>query len=102
FQSLAAAVFPEAGSEAGAACAVALVATPIAPAPAPPITTVGISAIDFTRKSRLELLVFSLDIITFLSLKITVFVADKTSECHAGTDTIALLNRLASGPARQG
>ncbi|MBZ4317188.1 hypothetical protein LAM21_22505, partial [Mycobacterium tuberculosis] len=48
FQSLAAAVFPEAGSEAGAACAVALVATPIAPAPAPPITTVGISAIDFT------------------------------------------------------
>jgi len=47
------------------------------------------------------LLVFSLDIITFLSLKITVFVADKTSECRAGTDTIALLNRLASGPARQ-
>mgnify|MGYP002147726243 CR=1 FL=1 len=29
FQSLAAAVFPEAGSEAGAACAVALVATPL-------------------------------------------------------------------------
>ncbi|ALQ46401.1 hypothetical protein ATN83_2286 [Raoultella ornithinolytica] len=34
----------------------------------------GIKAIDFTKKSRLELLVFSLDILTFLSIKLLILL----------------------------
>jgi hypothetical protein len=52
------------------------------------MTTVGIKAIDFTKKSRLELLVFSLDIITFLSFKMAAFVGYKPSNIESGTDTI--------------
>ncbi|MCS4271079.1 MULTISPECIES: hypothetical protein [Raoultella] len=52
------------------------------------MTIVGIKAIDFTKKSRLELLVFSLDIITFLSFKMAAFVGYKPSNIESGTDTI--------------
>jgi hypothetical protein len=55
-----------------AACAVLAAAT--APTLPLPITTVGIKAIDFTKKSRLELLVFSLDILTFLSIKLLILL----------------------------
>ena len=53
-------------------CAVLAAAT--APTLPLPITTVGIKAIDFTKKSRLELLVFSLDILTFLSIKLLILL----------------------------